>query len=196
MPEPQPNPPRPGRFFAKAALAVLVLALVVLAGLWRHYRAGEEGKAKPRTATDLFSGREPKMAVRLYFVSADKGTLAVESRDIFRTASLVNQVKQVVLDLLKGPQEKGLAGVFPPGVQLKELFLGPDGLCVVDFSPEVQSLHPGGTTGEYMTLYCLVHSLAGNFAQIQRVQIMVDGQVVDSLAGHFDIAAPLTVNDF
>src|SRR5947209_5168592 len=51
--------------------------------------------------------------------------------------------------------------------------------------------HPGGSSSELLTVYSIVNALTSNLPTITRVQILVDGKEVDSLAGHVDLRRPL-----
>ena len=42
-----------------------------------------------------------------------------------------------------------------------------------------------------MTVYTIVNALLTNLPDLQEVQILIDGQEVDTLAGHVDLRRPL-----
>ena len=52
--------------------------------------------------------------------------------------------------------------------------------------------HPGGSLDEIFTVYTLVNALTVNLPAVTRVQILVDGKEVDTLAGHVDLRHPLS----
>ena len=83
---------------------------------------------------------------------------------------------------------------FPAGTKLRALFVTPKGEAYVDFSPELQKNHPGGTTNEILTVYALVNTLTSSLPAITGVQILVDGKEIDTLAGHLDLRRPLEQN--
>lgn len=176
--------------------AVLGLALIFLGAkkIWRAVSA--PGALPAASRSDLYTGKESQRKVTLYFASPAKPLPEALTTDIYATPLLVNQAKQVVLDLIQGPKTKDRLPVFPPQAALRELFIGKDGLAVVDFTSGLRLNHPGGTTAEYLTLYCLTRSLVENFPEIKRVQILVDGQRAETLAGHFDISSPLDMSSF
>ena len=68
------------------------------------------------------------------------------------------------------------------------------GEAYVDLSAEVTSKHPGGSLDEIFTVYTIVNALTVNLPAITRVQILVDGKEVDTLAGHVDLRHPLQKN--
>ena len=61
-------------------------------------------------------------------------------------------------------------------------------------APTSRTKHPGGSLDEIFTVYTLVNALTVNLPAITRVQILVDGKEVDTLAGHVDLRHPLAKN--
>ena len=76
-------------------------------------------------------------------------------------------------------------------VKLRDVFLTERGDAFVDLSGEIMSKHPGGSLDEIFTVYSIVNALTVNLPAITRVQILVDGKEVDTLAGHVDLRHPL-----
>lgn len=127
--------------------------------------------------------------VRLYFAAPTADRLQEEERSISRSASFLDEAKQAVAELIKGPQN-GLAPTLPSGVELRQLYIDGRGVAYVDFSKDLQAKHPGGSNGELLTIYSIVNTLTANFDQIQRVKILVEGSEVLTLAGHIDTRHP------
>jgi hypothetical protein len=75
---------------------------------------------------------------------------------------------------------------------LRAFYLTDRGDAFVDLSSEVVSAHPGGSATELLTVYALVNAVTANLPAVQRVQILVDGKEVDTIAGHVDVRRPLT----
>jgi hypothetical protein len=71
------------------------------------------------------------------------------------------------------------------------VFITERGDAFVDLSGEVSSRHSGGSLDEIFTVYTIVDALTVNLPAIKRVQILVDGKEVDTLAGHVDLRHPL-----
>ncbi len=97
----------------------------------------------------------------------------------------------MVHELTIGPHTD-LVPTIPASAQLRDLFITKEGTAYVDFSEELKSQHTGGSTGEIATVYSIVNTLTLNFPQIKRVQILVNDQMVDTLAGHLDLSRPLS----
>ena len=104
----------------------------------------------------------------------------------------------VVTELLKGPTDPLLKRTLPAEAKLISVQVT-DGLALVNFSKEFVSKHPGGSTGEIMTILSLVSSLTC-LPNIDRVQILVEGQRIDTIAGHAivsgELAREIRLGDF
>ena len=79
----------------------------------------------------------------------------------------------------------------PDGTTLRAFYLTANGDAFVDLSGTAATAHPGGTTAELLTVYSIIDTIATNLPSVKRVQILVDGMEVDSLAGHVDLRHPL-----
>jgi hypothetical protein len=153
----------------------------------------------PPGAAPLPTGEEPaggflapenQQRILLFFPSASRARLVPEQRIIFLTDTLTSQVKQAVSELIAGPMTAGLLRPFPRGTALKGVFLPGTGIALIDLGSEAQTI-PGGSEWEQAALYSLVNTVVHNFADIHQVQILVQGQEVETLAGHLDTSRPL-----
>ena len=87
----------------------------------------------------------------------------------------------------------GAARVGDPGRARRcaALYVTERGDAFVDLSAEARTRHTGGALDELFTVYAIVNALTTNLPAITRVQILVDGKEVDTLAGHVDLRHPL-----
>ncbi len=132
--------------------------------------------------------------VHLYFASPDADHLKVEARRILREERITDEAKALIGELIKGPRGN-LDPTIPPETQLRELYIVPEEKCAyLDFNQAFQANHPGGSAGELLTIYSLVNTLIDNLEGIERVQILVEGETIETLAGHIDITKPLPRN--
>jgi germination protein M len=129
---------------------------------------------------------EEMIEVNLYFSDSQAMYLVSEKRKIPQTTSLA---KQVVVELIKGPDSSDLYSTIPEGTRVNEVYIADD-IVYVDLSEEVFKNHPGGSSGELMTVYSIVNSLT-EISPIKGVQILVEGNERNSLVGHVDISMPL-----
>ena len=54
--------------------------------------------------------------------------------------------------------------------------------------------HPGGSSSEMLTVYSIVNTLVFNIDGIKKVQILIEGQTIDTIAGHMDCRQPFASN--
>lgn len=180
----------------KRLLAIVAVFLVLGWGAWKWSHRGHGPEKASSEEFPLFSGKEPKAPVKLYFPASNKPGFSDESSEIYLTQSKGAQVKQLLQQLFRGPKSPSAAPAFPKGFRYREVFVTDKGLAVIDLDPESVKSHPGGTSSEFVSLYCLTRSVLENFKDIKQVQLLVGGQARESLAGHFDISEPLTLQDF
>jgi spore germination protein GerM len=96
-------------------------------------------------------------------------------------------------ELIKGPGAgKDLAPTIPSGTILKDIDIS-NGVATVDFSKEFVDNHWGGSSGELLTVYSVVDVLT-QFPTVEKVQFLVEGRKVETLAGHMDLAQPVMRN--
>ncbi|MEW6424365.1 MAG: GerMN domain-containing protein [Bacillota bacterium] len=143
------------------------------------------GQAGGRDGGEGFTGRTT--AVVLYF--ADKnGYLVAYPKEI---PKVVGIGRRTLEELCQGPPaDSGLYPTIPAGARLKDINIKENGLAIVDFSQNLKSRHWGGATGELLTVYSIVNTLT-QFPTVQEVQILIEGERVQTLAGHLDISKPL-----
>lgn len=127
--------------------------------------------------------------VKLFFADGDGLRLLPEDR-IIAKGNILQEVRAVADAMIAGPRDS-LAPTIPPETRLTTAHLIDD-LLVLDFSRELQSNHVGGTAGETLTIYSLVNTITLNFPQVTRVQILVEGEEIESLAGHIDASRPFS----
>ena len=127
-----------------------------------------------------------EVEVNLYFADENAQYLIPESRKIVQTENLA---KQTISELIKGPGSETLFPTIPETTRVKALYIS-DGIAYIDFSSEIIKDHPGGSAGELLTVYSIVMTLT-SFPEIEKVQILVEGNSGDTLVGHMDISTPL-----
>jgi len=128
--------------------------------------------------------------VILYFPDANGQYLQAEKRNIPKTESIA---RRTVEELINGPQNPDLLPTIPSGTILEDINIR-DGLCTVDFSSELCDNYYGGLKDEEMTVYSIVNTLT-QFSAINEVKIWVDGQEIESIAGHVDVSEAMARND-
>jgi germination protein M len=122
--------------------------------------------------------------------------LLPESREIKIQKDIKTEVliaEAIVNELIAGPTDTKLRATIPKETKLLSLKIT-DQVANVDFSEEIRSTHPGGSSGEAMTLNSIVNSLT-ELTGIKKVQILINGAKVDTLVGHADLSQPLSRNE-
>ncbi|MBI3990332.1 MAG: GerMN domain-containing protein [candidate division NC10 bacterium] len=128
-------------------------------------------------------------AVHLFFVS-EGGTLVEEERLIPPRPTAAEEAKEVLTELIRGPRVDHFPTI-PKGTNLLALFIDVEGTAYVDFDLTFQTNHPGGSLGEFLTIYSIVDTLGYNFPEIKQVQILMEGEETPTLTGHLDLRRPL-----
>ncbi|SMB92570.1 Sporulation and spore germination [Thermanaeromonas toyohensis ToBE] len=130
--------------------------------------------------------------VILYFSDPSGQKLVAEERVIPKVEGIA---RATIEELIKGPAPGSkLLPTIPKGTVLKDINIRPDGLARVDFSKELITNHSGGSLGESLTVYSIVNTLT-QFPTVKQVQILVEGKVVDTIAGHVDVSSAMTRNE-
>jgi spore germination protein GerM len=180
----------------RTALATIVI-VVFAAAIWAMLVALPQ-RVAPDAADPSASGGGPATAERritatLYFIAEDGLSLVGVPREVVFGEPIVLQARRIVEAQL-GPAPAPLAAAMPEGTTLRALFISERGDAFVDLSGEARANHRGGALDELFTVYAIVNALTVNLPAIARVQILVDGEEVDTLAGHVDLRNPLRQN--
>jgi germination protein M len=128
--------------------------------------------------------------VTLYFSDESAQYLVPEPRKIALTDY---PAKLAIEELIKGPENNNLYPTIPQTTKVNGLYVS-DRIAYIDFSSEIIEDHPGGSTGELLTVYSVVMTLT-SFPDIDKVQLLVDGNSGETLVGHVDTTIPLERDD-
>jgi len=127
----------------------------------------------------------------LFYGSPDGQALLPVRREVPLAEGVVAQGRQILVSQLAAAPA-GQQSVIPPGTELRAFYVTDRGDAFVDLSNRVSTAHPGGSMTELLTVYAIVNAVTANLPAIQRVQLLVEGQEVDTIAGHVDVRRPLT----
>lgn len=181
------------RALAIGAIVFLALALgwVLFVGLPHWYGPKTPASTAPQAATAESStgAAARKITATLYYVSDDGMWLTAVQREVPYGATVAEQARAIVQAQIAAAPP--LVSAIPPDTKLREVFVTERGDAFVDLSGDVVSRHPGGSMDEIFTVYTIVNAITVNLPAITRVQILVDGKQVDTLAGHVDLRHPL-----
>lgn len=181
-----------------AIMAVLTIAALALVwGLFRvapHWvRTGRDATPAAPAAAAAPGTPERKIKATLYAISEDGLSLSAVEREIPYAGPVDAQARRIIeAQLAAAPPPLG--SPVPGGTTLRSVFVTERGDAFVDVSAEVTTKHPGGALEEILTVYAIVNALTENLPAVLRVQILVNGREVDTLAGHLDLRRPLQKN--
>jgi hypothetical protein len=180
-----------------SAVAFLVAAVVIWWLLFvavPHWYRGEADPAAPDGSTAAApAAAQRKITATLYYVGGDGMSLAPAQREVPFGEPVVEQARFIVEAQLAAPAQPLLSAI-PGGTTLRALYLSELGDAFVDLSGEATARHTGGSMDEILAVYAIVNALTVNLPAITRVQILIDGKEVDTLAGHVDLRNPLSKN--
>jgi spore germination protein GerM len=131
----------------------------------------------------------PHIIATLYYGTSDGQALAAVKREVALGEGPRAQGRQILqsqLDAAPAPY----VSLIPAGTTLRAFYITERGDAFVDLSPEVSTMHPGGSTNELLTVYAIVNAVTANLSSVERVQILIDGKQADTLAGHVDLRRP------
>ncbi len=165
-------------------LLLLVCAILVISVVSSSGCTGGNQQEEPNLNSNQ---QENRTKITLYFSDSQADKLIPEEREV--VTGDVSLPEIAVNELIKGPQKTGLSRTIPDGSELLSLEIK-DGIAQVNFNNEFQSNHWGGSAGETITVYSIVNTLA-ELEGIEKVQFLIEGQHIESLAGHLDLTGPI-----
>lgn len=166
-----------------------LLAWAVTRGLERLVAPDTPGQARAPAPSAPPPG-VPRITATLYYASADGQSLAPVRREVALAEDAVPQGREILVAQLQGAPE-GYTSVIPEGTALRAFYVTERGDAFIDLSTDISSKHTGGSFAELLTVYALVNTVTSNLPIVKRVQILVDGREIDTLAGHVDLRRPL-----
>ncbi len=135
----------------------------------------------------------PLRQVKLFFFQPESLGLVDISQELRLSHGKIERLKQIINALLDGAPPT-LINTIPKGTQLYEVYLDDQSTAYLDFSGALSAAHIGGTTAELLTIRTILKTVQANFGEdIKSVQILIEGQEVDTIAGHVDISKPLSL---
>ena len=176
---------------AIAAVAVfgIAAAWVLFVGLPRWYAGRNAQTAGPTATAAAPATPVRKITATLFYVSEDGMALAPVQKEVPFGENVADQARAIVEAQLATADPH--VSAIPAGVTLRDVFVTERGDAFVNLSPDITTKHPGGSLLEVFTVYTIVNALTVNLPAITRVQILVEGKEVDTLAGHVDLRHPL-----
>lgn len=176
-------------------LALTLLCAAILAGCDEQQKQGEadskpvvsSSSSSPASSSSSEAAAQAQLLqIKVYYPDENATGLVAVEKSIKDSD---NKYQAAVEALMAGTDQKGLVNVFPKKAKLLQVTVSGK-VAKVNFSRELQKNFAGGSTGEEMLVGSVVNTLT-EFPEIAKVQILVDGQEVETLSGHMDLSQPL-----
>jgi hypothetical protein len=172
------------------AIGVVLLGLLAWGVTSLLERLTEQDAGIPVVTTPPAPGETPHIAATLFYATAEGDALSPVQREVPLADGLVAQGRQILIMQFAPPPPPYISAI-PAGTTLRAFYVTDKGDAFVDVSG-ISAAHPGGSLTELLTVHAIVNAVTANLPAVQRVQILVDGKEVDTIAGHVDLRQPLS----
>jgi hypothetical protein len=169
-----------------AVIVVLGLATVLLVVL----RAARYQPPLPPTVSPE---AEQTRWVDLYFPS-DRGGLMMEPREVRAEPSSNQEALTILRELFRGPLCTGALPLLSEDVRVESFFLDDEGTAYVGLDSTLARDPPGGTSGEVLCVEAILRTVLSNVRGAQSLQLIIAGQVPETLWGHVRLDRPLAAS--
>lgn len=131
-----------------------------------------------------------KMQLTIYFPTKDALHLQPEVKILEYND---HPARTAIELLIKGSQNKELVTIFPANTKLRSIKIK-DNIAYVDFDAALLKTQYGGSSSERLLVAAVVNTLT-EFENIEKVQFLVQGKIVETIWGHMDVSEPLSRNE-
>ena len=169
-----------------------VAAVVLTVWAWYAIGPGRSTKIAPERLTPLASELEGIRGVYLYYGVSGTDSLAAEYRDVVVKDRPADQVRAIYRELIAGPTS-GYESPFPQGAELLNAYYTSRGALYLDWNRTLAQAFRGGSGRERQLLGSIVLTAAANLPDVKQVSILIEGNPVETVGGHYDVMTPLQV---
>lgn len=190
------------RFSVKWLAACLMAVTMLLMAGCQQGQGTNNSSASSGVVTPVQEKQEPQVekkeekkeknqefTINVYYPNED-GTKLLPVKRKVRPLSSEDKYTAAVKSLMEGTKEKGKIVIIPKQAKLRSVKLV-NGVAKVDFSQDLVKHFVGGSTGEEMLVGSVVNTLT-EFPEVKQVQILIEGNPVETLGGHMDLSTPLS----
>jgi len=170
-------------------------AVVVAVILWFTVGPGRGPRLATERLTPLASELEGIRGVYLYFGVPGSDDVAAEYRDVVVKDREADRVRAIYRELLSGSTGT-YESPFPAGVELLNAFYTSRGTLYLDWNRALVDEFHGGSGRERQILASIVLTAADNLPDVTEVAILVEGNPVETIGGHYDAMTPLSVAEW
>lgn len=168
---------------------LLIITMFLIAGCEPTVPATPNGTHNTESkTTETVAGSEKKVSevkadnFIIYTFSNDGTTLVAQNIPANKLTAVDNV--HILNYLLKNDQ------LFDKNAQVKSVEIK-DNIAKVNFNNDFKKIKVGGSNNELLIIAAIVNTLMDNDSHIKKVQILVEGKIIETLLGHVDIADPL-----
>lgn len=191
-------------------LFIAILVILILIFVITYFSSGPDRNSIFSRSTDQLGNKSQlylggtvpdqaanlsKKKVLLYFENDEGDNLLVEEREIFKQNDIVSEIRETLIEFFWGSR-KGYKSPIPADTRLREVYVDIYQTVYIDLTQEIIANHSRGVFDEILTVLSLIKTVRHNFPQIARVQILVEGQEIETIAGHIMVYKPLTGDEF
>jgi spore germination protein GerM len=152
----------------------------------------EEAREESQEASEneASPGLDVPIMLDIYFMKVTDTSfeLGKETREFGKFGGPQVDLEEVMVELLKGPKTDDLSRIIPEGTALRGITLE-YGVAYADFSEELLQADVG-SEAEAVLVDSIVKTLT-QLEEVDSVQILVEGEIVETIAGHITINEPL-----
>ncbi len=187
-----------GRKFRSAGLLAALALLFFLGAAAATYYVASGGKAakpekkrsEPSPAVVTFVSERRKVTI---FLPTTRGKRVYLAPVTVKTEAKGSMLDAALAALISAGHEGGQApGLIPEGTKVVKRVKVDGDVATVDLSQEFIDNFSGGSDQEALTLNSIVHTLVSNSGgEVRKVRILVEGEAVESLGGHFELTDPI-----
>ena len=130
------------------------------------------------------------MNLRLFLIVSGLERLIPVLHTVAAPPTIDLQVRSAVDELINWTRDETISPV-PPESRVREIWVAQSGVAYIDFYQSFFDFSGGGSLSELHTVYSIVATLTESFPEIFAVQFLVEGEQIETLAGHVDLSHPL-----
>ncbi len=173
--------------------SVGAVGLIVWA--WFSIGPGRSHRLAPERLTPLASELEGIRGVYLYFGIPGSDNLAAEYRDVVVKDRTADRVRAIYRELVAGSTGH-YESPFPDGVELLNAYYTSRGTLYLDWNRALVQRFQGGSGRERQILASVILTATDNLPDVTHVAILVEGNPVETIGGHYDVTVPINVAEW
>ena len=174
-------------------LVGIIIALAVTLLLIAKSKQTEISKAPPKLpkSTNQSDGKLQIEQINIFLLDPESLEVKPINVEVRLGHEPIDRLKSIVDTLIK-ETPTNYRNPIPRGTVLNEVFIDTQKTVYLDFSHHLTDGHIGGTTAEYITISAILNTVFDNFPdEIRHIQILVEGQEIETLTGHVNLSAPM-----